>query len=146
MFRKKIIATLCFSVFGIVVLSTLLVGKAEDTPAANAAMVGDMDRLVVLLKQGEDVNAAQGDGMTALHWAAFQDELVMAEVLIYAGANLEATTRVNAITPLFLAAQNGSASMVQKLLDAGAEPNSTMETGTTPLMLAAASGNAEVIN
>ena len=44
-----------------------------------------------LLKQGVDVNAAQGDGMTALHWAARQGDVELAQMLLYAGANVRAT-------------------------------------------------------
>jgi ankyrin repeat protein len=42
---------------------------AAPAPVADAAMKRDTDAVRTLLKNGEDVNAAQGDGMTALHWA-----------------------------------------------------------------------------
>ena len=45
-----------------------------------------------LLKKGLDVNEAQGDGTTALHWAAIKGDAEMAQMLIYAGANVRATT------------------------------------------------------
>ena len=35
---------------------------------ADAAEKKDRARVAALLKQGADVNAAQADGMTALHW------------------------------------------------------------------------------
>ena len=145
MLRKRITVGLCFGLVGALSMSALLWAAAADTPVADAAMQGDLEGLRALLKQGTDVNAAQGDGMTALHWAAFKDDVEMAEMLTYAGANVAAVTRVNAIAPLFLAAQNGSATMVETLLEAGADANATMGTGTTPLMLTAASGSADAV-
>jgi ankyrin repeat protein len=94
-----------------------------------------------LLEHGADVNAAQGDGMTALHWAAVNEDLDVAKWLVYAGANVHATTRLNAITPLWLAAQSGEAQLVRLLLDNKAEPDGATTTGITPLMIASAHGN-----
>src|SRR5512145_2247405 len=65
---------------------------------ADAAMRGDTDRVRALLRDGADVNAAQGDGMTALHWTALTGDLEMARMLLYAGANVKASTRLGAHT------------------------------------------------
>lgn len=59
---------------------------------ADAAMHGDRDALRELVEQGIDVNAAQPDGATALHWAVYRDDLAAVELLIDAGANV--TTRI----------------------------------------------------
>ncbi len=67
------------------------------------------------------MNAAQGDGMTALHWAALSNDVGIAEMLLYAGANVKAATRLGAHTPLILASRSGHAAMVETLLDAGAD-------------------------
>jgi ankyrin repeat protein len=112
---------------------------------ADAAMAKDVASVRALLKQGADVNAAQGDGMTALHWAASNGDLELAQMLMYAGANLRATTRLNGYTPLFLASREGRAPVVEALLKAGAEADPRSSTGSTPLMLAAASGNADAV-
>jgi len=98
-----------------------------------------------LLKQGVDVNAAQGDGMTALHWAAMNEDVEMAEMLLYAGANVKAATRLGAYTPVLLASKSGNALMVEMLLKASAEANSTTTIGMTPLMLAAVSGSPDAV-
>src|SRR5881394_3464211 len=121
-------------------------GAAPAAEVADAAMRGDRDEVLALLEHGADVNAAQGDGMTALHWAAVNEDVELAKSLIYAGANVRATTRLNAITPLWLAAQSGDSLMVRLLLDNKAEPDATTTTGVTPLMIASASGNALAVS
>ncbi len=122
-----------------------IMAAADDTRLSEAAMQGDMATVKSLLLKKVDVNVAQGDGTTALHWAAYRDDLEMAQLLIKAGATPISATRVGAMTPLFMAAKNGSASMVDLLLKAGADPNAAGTTGTTPLMLAAASGKADAV-
>ena len=112
---------------------------------ADAAMGGDRVAVKTLLQQGIDVNAAQGDGMTALHWAAMKNDAELAQMLVYAGANVKATTRLGANTPLVMAARNGNAPVVRVLLKAGADAKAATSTGTTALMLAAASGNADAV-
>ncbi|MBZ5625845.1 MAG: ankyrin repeat domain-containing protein [Acidobacteriia bacterium] len=134
---KSVILGLC--------IPALLSAAGTDTRLADAAMRGDKDGVRSLLKQKVDVNASQGDGATALHWAAFQDDLEMAKLLLAAGADVKAATREGAITPLFMACTNGSAAMVEALLKAGADANSTKSNGTTALMIAAASGSADAV-
>jgi uncharacterized protein len=126
-----------------------VVGVARAGPsaeAADAAMRGDSDQLLSLLEHGADVNAAQGDGMTALHWAVRNQDVEVARSLIYAGANVRAATRLNAVTPLWLAAQTGDAVMVYMLLDNKAEADAPNGDGVTPLMIAAASGNPDAVH
>jgi ankyrin repeat protein len=98
-----------------------------------------------LLENGADVNAAQGDGMTALHWAARQGELATARMLLHAGANVRATTRLGGYTPLLLASQMGHATVIDALVKAGADANSATTNGATALMLAAASGRDDAV-
>ena len=83
--------------------------------------------------------------MTALHWAAMKDDADLAQLLLYAGANARATTRLGAYTPLILAAKNGSARVMAPLLKAGADVNAATSNGATPLMLAAASGSVDAV-
>ncbi|HXK05801.1 MAG TPA: ankyrin repeat domain-containing protein [Verrucomicrobiae bacterium] len=119
--------------------------SAADSRLSEAAMQGDSNTVRALLKQKADVNGAQGDGSTALHWAAFHDDLEMVKLLLAAGADVKAATREGAITPLFMACTNGDAAIVAALLNAGADANSVKSNGTTALMTAAASGSAEAI-
>ncbi len=142
--RKRLISSLCLSLVGAWCLSTVL-HAAADSRVADAAMKGDKETVRALLKGGGDVNAAQGDGMTALHWAALKDDADLAQMLVYAGANVKATTRLGGYTPLILAAREGHADVIATLLAAGADPKAATTTGTTSLMLAAASGNARAV-
>ena len=104
--------------------SAVMVGSVvADTRLAYAAMQGDSAAVRNLLQQKVDVNAAQGDGTTALHWAVYRDDLEMAQLLIKAGARLGVTTRVGEMTPLFMAAKNGNAAMIDALIKAGSAPN-----------------------
>ena len=125
---------------------TLLISAAvpPDSPVADAAMRGDADEVRELLRTGADVNAAQGDGMTALHWAAEKGQVELADVLVFAGANLEAATRLGGFTPLMVASRSGHAGIVRLLADAGANLEATTETGETALHYAAWSGNPEI--
>ena len=119
---------------------------SAPSPVADAAMRNDVDAVRSLLKQGADASAAQGDGMTALHWAAEHDNVAMTEMLIYAGAYLQATTRLGDYTPLHLAGKAGHAAVARALLDAGSDANATTTTGgATPLHFAAASGSANTV-
>ena len=62
------------------------------------------------------MNAPQVDGMTALHWAAYHDDLEIAKLLVRAGANVKAANRYG-VTPLSLACTNGNGAMVELLLE-----------------------------
>ena len=77
------------------------------------------------------------------HWAARANDVEMAEMLLYAGANVRATTRLGAHTPLLFASKHGNASMIETLLTAGADANDATTTGATALMFASASGSVE---
>jgi len=118
---------------------------AADTRLSEAAMNGDTSTVRALLQQNADVNAPQGDGTTALHWAAFRDDLPMVKLLLAAGAKVTAATREGAITPLFMACTNGDAAIIEALLNAGADANSVKGNGTTALMTAAAAGSAPAV-
>ena len=109
-----------------------------DGPLIDAARNGDVEAVRSLLADGTDVNTAQGDGMTALHWAAERGHAAVADLLLSAGATVEATTRVGSYTPLHLASRGGHGAIASALLEAGADPHTTTtSSGVTALHLAA---------
>src|SRR6476659_9151120 len=100
--------------------SIALYAAAPSTPIADAARARDRDAVQKLLRGGADVNAAQGDGMTALHWAALNGDVELSEILLRAGATVAARTRLGGYTALALAAEAGHGAAVAALLKAGA--------------------------
>ncbi len=131
----------------VVMLSAALGAEQSASPVADAAARGDKVAIRDLLKQGADVNAAQGDGMSALHWAADSGDAELADLLIYGGANTGAVTRIGQYTPLHLAAKSGSPAVATALIKAGAAVNAKSNpSGATPLHLAALTGSVDVIN
>ena len=132
-----------------IVLALLLLPLTSvlaDSLVADAAMVDDIERVTLLLRQGEDVNTAQGDGMTAIHWAAENGNGAIADLLVTAGANVDATTRMGGYSALHLASRNGASEVVGVLLAAGSNVAAETTTGAvTPLHFAAASGDVNAI-
>src|ERR1700722_18659544 len=126
-------------------LVAAMLAFAGDARLSEATMRGDHNAVTTLLSQGVDIDGAQGDGSTALHWAAFNDDLETTKALLAAGANVKVTTREGGITPLFMACTNGNGPIMEALLKAGADANSVKANGTTALMLAAASGNSQAV-
>jgi ankyrin repeat protein len=119
-------------------------GAGPDALLADAAEKMDRASIRALLQQRVDVDTPQVDGMTALHWAAYQDDLQTEELLVRAGANVKAANRYG-VTPLSLACTNGNAAMVELLLKAGADPNTALPGGETALMTAARAGNLATV-
>ena len=131
-------------------LFLLVIGVAGTSVAADNAALADAaeqrNRALVrtLLSERADVNATQVDGMTALHWAVYNDDAELAGLLVRARANVNATNRYG-VAPLFLASTNGNANIVKLLLDAGANANASLPGGETVLMTASRAGNLEAV-
>ena len=119
----------------------------SETPLADAAMRGDMASVQRLLGAGVNVNEAQGDGMTALHWAARNADTQLTELLVSEGSKVNTVTRIGAYTPLHLASQVGNAEIIKILLRAGSllQPTSNSVGATMPLHFAAASGSVGAV-
>jgi ankyrin repeat protein len=127
-------------------LSAMVGAAPPASPVADAAMRGDGAAVRALLKDGADANAPRGDGMSALHWAAERGDAEMAGMLLAAGANAGAVTRIGQYTPLHLAARTGSLAVTDALLAARAAVDAkAVPSGATPLHLAASAGSAPVI-
>src|SRR5262245_47821371 len=88
---------------------------------ADAAMNGDKAAVRTLIQQKADVNIAQPDGATAMHWAAYRGDKELADMLIKAGASAKAANR-EGMTPLWLASINGDYAMITAVVGAEEDP------------------------
>ena len=121
-----------------------LAAGSTDLPLIDAVRDLDREAVSALLAQGVDVNAREGDGATALHWAVVRDDVETAAALIDAGASVDAANDYG-VTPLTLACTNRSATLVATLLDAGADPDVATVMGETPLMTCARTGSVDAL-
>ena len=130
---------------GFVLLLSLPAGaQRPDLRLVDAVRHGDRQAASTLVRARIDVNARQPDGATALHWAAYRDDLDSADLLLGAGAAPDAANELG-VTPLYLACENGSAALVRRLLAAGADPNAALRGGETALMTAARTGSVGAV-
>jgi len=137
---QRSIGSFTARVAALLVLTANLTAYAATAPDfVVAARQGDGPRAMTLAAQAADVNAAEADGTTALHWAARFNDLELASMLLDAGADPSLRNRYG-VTPLYLAALNGSAAMIEQLLEAGADANEVGNEGETVLMTVAQTG------
>ena len=133
------------AVVGIVTMSGGgLQAASDDLRLVEAVKAQRWEAVRPLLADGTDVNATQGDGATALHWAVHWDEPETAELLIGAGADVDAANDYE-VMPLWLACANASGAMVERLLAAGADGRATLASGETPLMACARTGSVDAV-
>ena len=95
---------------------------------------GDLEAAEDFIAIGKDVNAADPDGRTPLHYAVAYNQHDVLKVLIDASANLEAEDNKQN-TPLHYACGYGRGLCVESLIDAGANTGATNSTGKTGLDL-----------
>lgn len=119
-------------------LIDILIGhiKAGDRAAVQAMLKASP--FLVKERRHKDGQGLLED-TTALHIAATEGQLGIAEDLVAAGAEVDTRDFVKA-TPLMLAAQLSRPQIVKFLLDKGADANATASEGYTALMLAARKG------
>ena len=134
-------------VSALILLAVLPALAGPDSPVADAAMRGDAAAVRALIADGADVNAPQGDGMTALHWAARNRDAALVRDLLEAGAKVSAGTRIGHYTALHMAAEGGAGEVVEVLLGAGADPERAILVGggARPLHFAAGSGDVRAV-
>ena len=130
---------------GLLLLAGTSVAAAPpEVPLVEAVKRGSTESVRSLLDHGVDVNAAEVDGTTAMHWAVRGDARALVDLLISAGASVTASNRFD-VTPLWLAGINGNAAIIELLLASGADPNETRAGGHTVLMMAARTGNVDAV-
>jgi ankyrin len=115
---------------------------AVGTPLIDAVRSRDVDRVKTLVKSRADVNAPQGDGATALHWAVHLDDAALVEYLLEVGARVDTANDLG-VTPLYLSCTNRNGALTERLLKAGANPNAALPNGETVLMNCARTGSAQ---
>jgi ankyrin repeat protein len=121
------------------------VGATPKSDVADAAMRGDQAAVRSLIQKKADVNAPQIDGTTALHWAVQADDPELVNLLIRNGAKVSIANIAGA-TPIQLAALNGSAVLLDRLIAAGADPNAPLtRSGDTALMIASRTGKVDAV-
>jgi ankyrin repeat protein len=130
------------SLFGVVLVAVAQMaapGRAQDAASdpgvqlAAAARAGQLAEVRDLIASGVDPSGADLQGTSALHWAAYREDIEMVRLLIDAGADVIAVNRYEYV-PLYFAVGNGDAVMIRALLEAGADPNWVDPTGETLLM------------
>jgi ankyrin repeat protein len=133
----------CAALFVVLPASGAQAGPEDDLRLLEAVKHRDTKAVAALLPVA-NVNAAQPDGATALHWAAHWDDLGLVQLLIRAKANVNAANDLG-VTPLLVACADASPAVVSALLDAGANAKTKMPSGETALMMAARTGRAETV-
>lgn len=117
---------------------------ASDARLADAAEHGDNAMVAALLNDRADVNAAQADGSTALHWAAYRGDAELVKQLLAAGAGADAANELGA-TPLWLAASRGNLDAAKVLLEGKADPSTAPLSGESAVMAATDRGATDVV-
>jgi ankyrin repeat protein len=113
-------------------------------PIIEAVKTSDSDAVRQLIKNRVDVNTPDVDGTTALHWALRLNDVRAAELLVRAGAKIDAENRYG-VRPLSVACTSGNAALVKLLLEAGADANTALPGGETALMSAARTGSVDAV-
>jgi len=125
-------------------IATLAVGAVSAQRLLDAVKAGNRDAVRTLARSASEVNSADADGTTPLHWAVRADDAATVRLLIAGGADAKAANRYG-VTPLSLAATNGNAAIIEQLLKAGADANAAVSRGQTVLMTAARTGNPAAV-
>ena len=119
-------------------------GSSAPEALVHAARDDDRSAVSALLQRGADPDAREGDGATALAWAAIRGNSAIAALLLDAGADPDAANALG-ITPLALAIENGAGKVARLILESGADPDARRESGESPLMTATRLGQVDLM-
>ena len=117
---------------------------AADLRLIEAVKDQDHASVNALIGENVDVNASEGDGATALHWAIVRNDVNVVDELLRAGADVNAANNYG-VTAISRACLNRSGPMVETLLAQGADPNATTSMGETVLMTCAGTGSPDAV-
>src|SRR6266446_4158869 len=124
-------------------LAAASTAAAADDTLAGLIQAGNRDAALKRIAAGADVNAAQGDGTTPLHWAVYKIDADLARALLERGAKPDVINNYGS-SPLAEAVKVANARLVGMLLDAGSNVEVPNQEGQTALMLAARAGSLDV--
>ena len=130
-------------IIAFVMTFALAAAAHAQSSLADRIQAGDRRAALAMIAQGADVNQAQPDGTTPLHWATYRVDRELVEALLKKGARARVLNRYGA-SPLAEAVRVANVPLVDMLLKAGADVNAANEDGQTPLMLAARTGDVTV--
>jgi len=115
----------------------------QPIPPQQAVSESDSNTILQKISAGYDVNSRDGNGYTALHWAAYSGEFGAAQVLVDHGAEIEAVDNAR-MTPLLVAASYDQVSVVAYLVSRGANVSARDNAGWTPLAYAVSNRDTEL--
>ena len=123
-----------------------LIGMFPTSPMLALATTHRTDAMRALLDAGAQLDETDGDGITALGWAAIANRLDMARLLIQRGADVNHVDK-KGMTPLLYAASIdfGDATMIDLLVHSGARPGLRTKEGLSALDLARKYGHAHLV-
>lgn len=121
---------------------SIVLALVAAAPLVDAVKAGDRAAALALIERKVDVNAAEADGTTALHWAAHRGDVPLVERLLRAGANARVKNDFG-VTPMSEAAVAGDAALIELLIRAGADVESPNADGQTALMIVARGGRVD---
>ncbi len=124
-----------------ILAQALLAQVPKDLPTAVQA--GASKQALEMIRNGADVNQAQGEGSTPLIWAVNRQDYDVAQALLARKANPNAVNAFGAM-PLTEAARLNDDKLVKMLLDAGAKVDSANPDDESALMLAVKNGNLQM--
>lgn len=146
------VSVICLAVyFGRDEIASVLARARDDLDIFEASTLGEADRVRQLISSAPAlINSYSPDGFHPLGYACFFGRRDVFEVLLDAGAELEAPARnPMQVMPLHSAVAQSDPDaalfLAQRLLEKGASPNVVQHGGFTPLHEAALRGHVELV-
>jgi ankyrin repeat protein len=140
---RELLRSLAKALVAAALASSPAIAVWADSPLADLIESDRRAAALELIDEGADVNAAQGDGTTPLHWAAYKLDAELVRVLLARGAKPDAKNLYGS-SPLGEAVKAGNVELARMLLKAGADVDAPNVDGETTLMLAARAGSVAV--
>ncbi len=144
--KRLLLAVCCVAAAALSLLAQAqpVLAQAQNDSLAGLIESGNRKAALDKIRSGADVNQAQPDGTTPVHWAVYKVDYELLQALLDKKAKVNVANQFGA-TPLAEAAQLADARLVKMLLDAGAEPEAANQDGETALMLALKTGELPIV-